>query len=59
MVSWLAAHPTDVWPRLRTMWEAHAKALDAECYDNTRELDHHNIASAEQVEDVPVSIDGE
>ena len=43
MVSWLAAHPTEIWPRLRTLWEAHAKALDGECSDNTNELEeHHN-----------------
>lgn len=50
MVSWLAAHSTEVWPTLRTMWEAHAKALDAECYDNASELAHHSSASTVPVD---------
>ena len=55
MVSWLAAHPTEVWPRLRTMWEAHAHSLDAECCDNTSELEHDNTATTGQVADVLLS----
>ena len=46
MVSWLAAHPAEIWPRLRTLWEAHAKALDAECYDHS-ELNNRTAASTE------------
>lgn len=54
MVSWLAAHPTEIWPRLRTMWEAHAKALDAECCDNS-EPDDRIATSTEIAQDVPMS----
>ena len=42
MVAWLAAHPTEIWPQLRTLWETNAQALDSECRDDTAELSHHD-----------------
>ena len=29
MVGWLASHPTEIWPRLKTMWDTHAREMEA------------------------------